>query len=476
MRICFTLLLICVVSGCGSKPEFSHREEFEELPPYAQQYVDEVLNTYFGTPTEMVVWDKLPLKLHTATATVASADSRTISLDLDEPHSEIAPGTEIVWETGEEASKAVSAWVRSWDEESHQATLETALQVKPEADQDVIVGPGQFLVKGRMLYAEHCQHCHGVTGDGAGPTAPYLNPKPRDYRRGIYKFTTTQGSKRAKREDLARVIENGIAGTYMPSFKLLTEEESAAIVEYVIWLSLRGELEYQLIRTLSDSYSNSAIADRTSAGDTSRSDIRNEFFDAVNDPDSLPYEVDMMTTRLSQDWESSQEEPAEIRPLTPRIPYSPESVAKGRELYLKESLKCAQCHGEAGYGNGSQTFAITKNEMNEDNPTPGLYDMWGNPIEPRNLHRGIYRGGRRPIDLYSRIYAGIKGTPMPAFSTTTIRRSDPNDPNSSMTDEDIWHLVNYVLSVPFEEVEAGGGGDPASTAESSDDSQDVASN
>lgn len=474
MRTCFTLLLICAVSGCGSKPEFSHRDEYEELPSYAQNYVDEVLNTYFGTPTDMVVWDKLPLKLHTATGKVTTSNDREITFDIDEPHAEIVSGTEVLLEVGEEAEQ-ISAWIRSWDENSHTATLETALQTKPVADQNVIVGPGQVLASGRHLYAEHCQHCHGVTGDGAGPTAPYLNPKPRDYRRGIFKFTTTQGSKRASREDLSRVIEDGIPGTYMPSFKLLTEEESSALVEYVIWLSLRGELEYQLIRTLSDSYSNEAIVDRTTDSETTRNDIRDEFFDAVNDPDSLPYEVDMMTTRLSQDWSSSQEEAAEVLPLTPRIPYSDDSVAKGRILYLKESLKCAQCHGEAGYGDGSQTFTVSKDNSGSENPTPGLYDTWGNPIKPRNLHRGIYRGGRRPIDLYSRIYAGIKGTPMPAFSTTTVRKIDPNDPESELTDEDIWHLVNYVLSVPFEEVKTGAGADPAETADSSESPQEVAS-
>src|SRR6185295_8237659 len=33
---------------------------------------------------------------------------------------------------------------------------------------------------------------------------------------------------------------------------------------------------------------------------------------------------------------------------------------------------------------------------------------------PRNLREGTLRGGRRPIDLYWRIAAGIRGMPMPA--------------------------------------------------------------
>jgi hypothetical protein len=32
------------------------------------------------------------------------------------------------------------------------------------------------------LYRRHCAHCHGISGDGQGPTAAILNPYPRDYR------------------------------------------------------------------------------------------------------------------------------------------------------------------------------------------------------------------------------------------------------------------------------------------------------
>jgi hypothetical protein len=31
----------------------------------------------------------------------------------------------------------------------------------------------------RGLYREHCAHCHGISGDGAGPTAAFLNPYPQ---------------------------------------------------------------------------------------------------------------------------------------------------------------------------------------------------------------------------------------------------------------------------------------------------------
>src|SRR5262249_568699 len=74
-----------------------------------------------------------------------------------------------------------------------------------------------------------------------------------------------------------------------------------------------------------------------------------------------------------------------------------------------------------------------------DGPTSVVWDQklddWGNPIRPANLNRGIYKGGRRPIDLYWRISKGITGgnmPPAPGF----------NDPHR------IWDLANFVLALP----------------------------
>ena len=37
--------------------------------------------------------------------------------------------------------------------------------------------------EGRALFASDCASCHGLTADGGGPVAPYLDPKPPDLRR-----------------------------------------------------------------------------------------------------------------------------------------------------------------------------------------------------------------------------------------------------------------------------------------------------
>jgi hypothetical protein len=66
-------------------------------------------------------------------------------------------------------------------------------------------------------------------------------------------------------------------------------------------------------------------------------------------------------------------------------------------------------------------------------------------VPPRNLRLGIYRFGRRPVDTYRRIFAGINGTPMPQGG------ADASNP-SGMTSEEIWHIVNYVRSLPYEKL------------------------
>jgi mono/diheme cytochrome c family protein len=212
---------------------------------------------------------------------------------------------------------------------------------------------------------------------------------------------------------------------------------------------MRGEIEYQLVGTLKNEYSNEAVKERIEAGET-RQQIADELIAAVNGTDMNDQFIDIVDTLVSR-WEESQAETAVIVPTVKRAEATAESIARGRQLYLSKDLNCIACHGEAGLGDGPQTYSITKNSAGEDNPLPGLYDEWGNLIKPRNLTQGIYRGGRRPIDLFCRLHGGIKGTPMPAFG-------------GKKTDEELWDVVNYIYSVPFEHRVAGDGGATA-TAE-----------
>ena len=59
-------------------------------------------------------------------------------------------------------------------------------------------------------------------------------------------------------------------------------------------------------------------------------------------------------------------------------------------------------------------------------------------IRPANLNRGVYKGGRRPLDIFWRIAKGINGAQMPAHYP------------SPLDDKKVWDLVNFVLTLPYE--------------------------
>ncbi len=102
-----------------------------------------------------------------------------------------------------------------------------------------------------------------------GPTAPFLYPLPRDYRKGIFKFTSTASGAKPQRDDLRRTIKNGLHGTSMPAFDaLLTEPEIEQVIDYVMFLSMRGETELALIEegSISDEKDPNALVGRDRQG------------------------------------------------------------------------------------------------------------------------------------------------------------------------------------------------------------------
>jgi mono/diheme cytochrome c family protein len=124
----------------------------------------------------------------------------------------------------------------------------------------------------------------------------------------------------------------------------------------------------------------------------------------------------------------------------PVPPPTAESIARGRELYLDgQSANCVSCHGPQGRGDGVSAFA---RDPVSGELVASANDEWGNPDVPRNLTLGVFRGGRRPIDIYRRIYAGINGSKMPG-----IGDSKKPDGSPLLSQEDLWALVHYVGSL-----------------------------
>lgn len=111
-------------------------------------------------------------------------------------------------------------------------------------------GPEVYDADGNVvggLYRAHCSNCHGITGTGRGPLGAGIVPYPRDYRMGVFKFKSTSRGSKPTREDVAKLIRHGIGGTAMNPIPGMTEEGVQALVDYVIYLSWRGEVERQMI-------------------------------------------------------------------------------------------------------------------------------------------------------------------------------------------------------------------------------------
>jgi mono/diheme cytochrome c family protein len=390
----------------------------------------------------------------------------------------------------------------------------------PQFDSQGLPVKGERQEGGYGLYRKHCLHCHGVSGAGDGPTALFLFPRPRDYRPGKFKFTSTPNGVKPTRDDLRKTIKYGLHGTSMPAFEaLMSTDELEQVLDYMIFLSIRGETELALIDEAT--FSGSLPADSVK-----------DFSKAVFDK-----------------WKAAESQV--LTPPTPRPPSTSESVQRGRELFLARNktgakVECTSCHGPQAVGDGPsfvstdlynrivfggkvtkqfklvpieftiiQTLndleakdekvswsslleavkkagGITGEEKADELITKTGYvpsawgpastfpeilenvltdledktlvtrslgfggstyhaeidtkiaklwndslDEWNNPLRPNNLNRGVYKGGRRPLDIYWRIAKGINGAKMPSHYP-------------ALEPEKIWDLVNFVLALPFE--------------------------
>jgi DMSO reductase family type II enzyme heme b subunit len=91
--------------------------------------------------------------------------------------------------------------------------------------------------KGKILYDQWCSSCHGEKGDGKGPAADFVWPRPRDFTKGTYKFKSTGSGEPALDSDIIRTIREGNPGTSMPAWKRFSDDEVKALVVYLKQLS-----------------------------------------------------------------------------------------------------------------------------------------------------------------------------------------------------------------------------------------------
>ncbi len=88
--------------------------------------------------------------------------------------------------------------------------------------------------RGAPFYQANCGTCHGKLGDGAGPRAYFINPKPRN-------FVEPASRARLNRPALFAAISEGRRGTEMPAWnKVLDDQQIADVAEYVFEQFIRS--------------------------------------------------------------------------------------------------------------------------------------------------------------------------------------------------------------------------------------------
>ncbi len=87
--------------------------------------------------------------------------------------------------------------------------------------------------RGKALYVRYCVSCHGPEGDGRGESAPYLDPKPRDFTKAVFKCRSTPSGTLPLDSDLYDTISRGVYSSAMPQWKPLLRQERVDLVAYI---------------------------------------------------------------------------------------------------------------------------------------------------------------------------------------------------------------------------------------------------
>ncbi len=90
---------------------------------------------------------------------------------------------------------------------------------------------------GKTVFDANCSSCHGTSGKGDGPVGAALNPPPRNFAVGDFKFDANGDGKPGTDADLTLVIQKGAmafgGSALMAPWPTLTEAQVADIVAHI---------------------------------------------------------------------------------------------------------------------------------------------------------------------------------------------------------------------------------------------------
>jgi cytochrome c oxidase cbb3-type subunit 2 len=123
----------------------------------------------------------------------------------------------------------------AWREVFEPQNLSASVMAIPQTEEQV--------GRGKAVYERRCVGCHGVKGDGNGPVATFLNPRPRDFTLGSFKFRSTPSGSLPTDGDLYRTLTRGVRWTAMPTWHEIPEKDRIAVIAFIKTFSSRWKDE-----------------------------------------------------------------------------------------------------------------------------------------------------------------------------------------------------------------------------------------
>lgn len=246
------------------------------------------------------------------------------------------------------------------------------------------------IADGERAYQTYCVGCHGDSGDGKGPSAGFMHPRPRNFQKALFRFSSTRGGQLPTDTDLRRSIEEGLKGSAMPAWNFLPDHTIDTLVVYIKTFSPKWEKHSPAlpIPFVSDPYR--AAADKS------------------------------------------------------------EAIARGEVIYHGYAT-CWTCHpAYVSHGRINDHLEAMDNPR-RDAFRPGLSESEikvnsENQITyPPDFLRDFMRAGVKVDDLYRSIGAGITGTAMPTWVDSMAFDKADGTPLTRV--QDLWALAYYVRSL-----------------------------
>lgn len=179
------------------------------------------------------------------------------------------------------------------------------------------------------LFIKHCAACHGPDGNGDGPAAEQLYPKPRAFRESPLRFAATGATSEKVLAAITRTIREGIPRSSMPGFQgTLTDAEIAGVAAYTKGLADKANAEWRR--------------------------------------------------------ESLAEKPS------PMPEYTEGLKATGAALYV--STGCVACHGDKGHGDGPSMATLKDSIGRPIHPANLASGQFKSGNKPEDIYRAIVNG------------------------------------------------------------------------------------